>query len=144
MAHSISGQIREKFTQVYFWCDRQIVLYWIANDKHNYKEYIGKRIQLIRRPLDYPSSWKFCPGNLNPSDLLTRGITSQELFDSELWKEGPSFIREPVEHFSKKNEFCEVPPEAMSEIKKKTVVAAITINKSTPLFDYTKYSDSPR
>ena len=36
--------------------------------------------------------WKYCPSADNPADLLTRGITFQQMDSSTNWKHGPSWI----------------------------------------------------
>ena len=37
-------------------------------------------------------SWRFCPIEDNPADLLTRGITSLQLKSSRLWEHGPQWL----------------------------------------------------
>ena len=36
--------------------------------------------------------WNQCPTNKNPADLLTRGITTQQLHTSSLWQHGPQWL----------------------------------------------------
>ena len=38
------------------------------------------------------TSWRYCPTLQNPADLLTRGINSQELASSSLWRLGPPWL----------------------------------------------------
>ena len=38
------------------------------------------------------TSWRYCPTSQNPADLLTRGINSQELASSSLWRLGPPWL----------------------------------------------------
>jgi len=39
-----------------------------------------------------PTKWSFTPKPDNPSDLLTRGIPTQQLLASQLWSQGPSWL----------------------------------------------------
>ncbi|XP_063417034.1 uncharacterized protein LOC134699358 [Mytilus trossulus] len=36
--------------------------------------------------------WRYCPTKDNPADLLTRGITSEELQQNEMWFSGPKWL----------------------------------------------------
>ena len=42
-------------------------------------------------------SWKYCPTNCNPADLLTRGLFAQQFVDSTLWRHGPPWLLSPIE-----------------------------------------------
>jgi len=39
--------------------------------------------------------WHHCPGEINPADLPTRGLTADELKASDLWWHGPPFVKKP-------------------------------------------------
>jgi len=39
--------------------------------------------------------WQYCPTTCNPADLLTRGLTTQQLADSTLRSHGPSWLLSP-------------------------------------------------
>lgn len=38
--------------------------------------------------------WKHCSGQDNPADLLSRGLTLEELSVNELWRNRPSWLKE--------------------------------------------------
>ena len=38
------------------------------------------------------SSWQYCPTASNPADLVTCGLTAQQLADSTLWSHGPPWL----------------------------------------------------
>ena len=41
----------------------------------------------------YPAStWHYCPTSDNPADLLTRGITADQLGLSTIWQHGPPWL----------------------------------------------------
>ena len=73
-------------TNVCFWSDSQIVLSWITSKK-TLKPFINNRVNEIR---SISTSWKYCPSADNPADLLTRGITFQQLNSSVQWRHGPT------------------------------------------------------
>ena len=74
----------------HLWSDSQIVLHWINSNK-KLKQFISHRVEEITT-LFPATSWHYCPTSENPADLLTRGINSQELASSSLWRLGPPWL----------------------------------------------------
>ena len=77
-------------TNVCFWSDSQIVLSWITSKKT--LPFINNRVNEIQ---SISTSWKYCPSADNPADLLTRGITFQQLNSSVQWRNGPTWLNSP-------------------------------------------------
>ena len=78
---------------VFLWSDSQIVLHWIHHLKSSTqaKPFIANRIQEIKD--SFPAEhWGFVPSSDNPADLLTRGLSIQQLQSSQLWLHGPSWL----------------------------------------------------
>ena len=73
---------------IYLWSDSQIVLYWIASQK-KLKPFVDHRVSEIR---SISTNWKYCPSADNPADLLTRGLSAQQLASAVLWQQGPSWL----------------------------------------------------
>ena len=71
-----------------FWSDSTNVLYWIRNESREFKPFVANRIGEIHRSTN-PE-----PGDINPADLLTRGLTATDLTSNRLWMEGPEIIQE--------------------------------------------------
>ena len=76
------------------WTDSMIVLGWIRGDPQRWKQFVYNRVSEIHS-LTSPSSWAFVPGEDNPADLTTRGVSAEHLLDSREWLEGPSWLSEP-------------------------------------------------
>ena len=74
-----------------FWSDSQIVVSWIASKK-TLKPFVSNRINAIR---SISTSWKYCPSADNPADLLTRGISFDQLNSSIQWRHGPTWLITP-------------------------------------------------
>ncbi|XP_053373003.1 uncharacterized protein LOC128546473 [Mercenaria mercenaria] len=70
-------------TDVYFWSDSQIVLYWLETAKP-LPRFVQNRVNEVKE-LTKNSKWKYCPTNSNPADLLTRGITAKQYAENESW-----------------------------------------------------------
>ena len=75
------------------WSDSQIVLYWMLNQR-KLKPFVASWIQEINN-LVSNSSWRYCPTQDNPADLLTRGITYKAFAQCKHWEYGPSWISNP-------------------------------------------------
>ena len=73
-----------------FWVDSVTVLCWIRNLKP-WKQYVMSRVQEIRAHTT-PDSWRFCPGNQNPADIPSRGMSASELVSEKGWWNGPEFL----------------------------------------------------
>ena len=72
------------------WTDSQILLHWIYKE-HNSKPFISHRVTEITGT--FPANlWSFTPSCDNPTNLLTRGISAQQFFSSELWLHGPLWL----------------------------------------------------
>ena len=76
-------------TTNWFWSDSVTTLAWIRNYRP-WKLFIRNRANQIRG-LTNIENWRHCPGELNPADLPTRGISGKQLVDNELWWQDPVF-----------------------------------------------------
>ncbi|XP_043225627.1 uncharacterized protein LOC122383367 isoform X1 [Amphibalanus amphitrite] len=73
------------------WTDSMVALGWIRADPRKWKEFVANRVTEIQSLTD-PERWQHCPGECNPADLTTRGVSAEELVRSELWLSGPSWL----------------------------------------------------
>ena len=80
-------------TKLFCWSDSQVTLTWIRGEPHRWKTFIANRVMQIHELTD-PAVWGFVSGSENPADLVTRGISAQELIDSHCWLQGPEFLKE--------------------------------------------------
>ena len=83
--------------EVYLWSDSQIVLSWLRSNKQ-LKQFVANRVNSIRE-LFPPSIWHYCPTQENPADVLTRGLTNQQMLSSSLWKNDPAWLMLSKEHW---------------------------------------------
>ena len=75
---------------VKLWTHSQIVIHWLHNQKH-LKQFIFNRVQEIKET--FPElSWRYCPSDDNPADLLTHGLNITQLTLSSLWQYGPPWL----------------------------------------------------
>ena len=68
-------------------------MFWIYSDK-KLKPFVSNRVAEIRSVC---TTWRYCPSADNPADLLTRGITADQLYKSDKWNHGPSWLLTPTQ-----------------------------------------------
>ena len=85
-----SLSVNNHLIPVHLWADSQIVLHWIHNGCHS-NMFVHQRVTEILKNFP-PANWSFTPSSDNPADLLTRGISTEQLKSSELWIHGPWWL----------------------------------------------------
>ena len=65
------------FDDFYFWTDSKVTLAWISAVQKEYKTFVEKRVQEIRKATDV-SKWFYCNTEENPADLLNIRKFSRE------------------------------------------------------------------
>ena len=81
-----------KVESVTFWVDSTNVLYWVRNQSRNFKAFVANRVGEIQRSTN-PNQWRHIPGETNPADLPTRGLSASQLSQCQAWIEGPEFLK---------------------------------------------------
>ena len=72
-----------------FWTDSQVALAFIHNDTRRFKTFVANRVVRIRETTS-PGQWHHICGNVNPSDVLSRGCEVNKI--SELWFHYTAFL----------------------------------------------------
>ena len=100
---------------VTYWVDSSNVGYWIRSQSRSFKPFVANRVGEIHEDSN-PDQWRYVPGNLNPADHGTRGLTVGELIDNECWWRGPEFLMQPETKWPK-GAFTEATKETREEMK---------------------------
>lgn len=82
------------------WTDSTVVLAWLNKHPCNWKTFVANRVSEIVAVLD-ASHWSHVPTKENPADCASRGLPPSELKGLNLWKEGPSFLRNETIQYTK-------------------------------------------
>lgn len=93
------------FGRIVLWTDSSAVLCWLNLDK-KWKRFIQNRVHEIKEKI---SVIKYVPTSENPADLGTRGVTSEELNNSDLWWHGPAWITDNEDEWPKQLDHL-IPP----------------------------------
>ena len=82
-----------KFSRITYYTDSTNVLHWINDNKgtSRWNGYITRRLDEINT-LSARDQWRHCKGDENPADFPTRGMTMQQLSNSQTWLHGPEWI----------------------------------------------------
>ena len=83
--------------ETFLWADSFTTLCWIKNAKA-WKPYVHHRVSKIRE-LTNESNWNFCPGELNPADLPSRGCGGERLAQNQTWWNGHKFLKLARDHW---------------------------------------------
>ena len=102
---------------VYARSDSQIALPWIKGPSSRWKDFVENRVQEILERVP-PDQWRFCPGNQNPADLLTRGISATQLKENELWWNGPNWLKQSHSHWPVHEPVRQTASECLVEARK--------------------------
>lgn len=90
----VQSSMHCQFSDVMFWTDSTIVLGWLKMSPNLLKTFVQNRTAEIHEiAKDLP--WRHVSGKVNPADLVSRGVSLEDLSNSTLWWEGPAFLRDP-------------------------------------------------
>ncbi|XP_043498669.1 uncharacterized protein LOC122521972 [Polistes fuscatus] len=78
-------------TNIHLWTDSQVTLKWIKAHPSKWKDYVRNRVSKIQ-VLTKTAYWRHVPGNSNPADCASRGITTDHLEEHTLWWTGPPWM----------------------------------------------------
>ncbi|XP_008543663.3 uncharacterized protein LOC103568535 [Microplitis demolitor] len=84
------------FDNIHYWTDSTIVLNWLNTSPHQLKTFVSNRVSDIQTKTDV-KSWRHVPTKDNPADLVSRGVLPADFTSMNIWKHGPSWLREPTE-----------------------------------------------
>ncbi|XP_064653104.1 uncharacterized protein LOC135503459 [Lineus longissimus] len=87
----VKESLSRNIDRVTMWTDSTVTLAWIRKPRHVWKTFVANRVEEIQTTWE-PELWRHCPGEDNPSDLLTRGLPAEDLFNREEWWSGPQWL----------------------------------------------------
>lgn len=83
---------------IHLWTDSSTTLYWIKAQPSRWKDFVRNRVSQIQEILP-EAQWHHLPGEENPADLASRGVSPRQLSECALWWYGPSWLILPSEHW---------------------------------------------
>ena len=114
--------------------DSKVALFWISGIEREWKQFIQNRVNEIRKLV--PSEcWNHCPGQENPADMPSRGITTTELAASKLWRSGPEWLKSEMVNVDCPQQEMVMPTECATELRardKKMVYGLLNCQSPSP------------
>ena len=96
LAKRIATVIDFPIRRVTFWSDSVNVLWWIRGRSRQFKPFVANRVGEIQSNTD-PEQWRYVPTSMNPADILSRGMRTEELIGCSKWWKGPDFLSQSEE-----------------------------------------------
>lgn len=83
---------------IHVWTDSEIALHWLRKPIDNLKVFVANRVTRI---LDVASvdQFRHICSEENPADLISRGISAENLLSNKLWWQGPKMLAEDIENW---------------------------------------------
>lgn len=82
--------------EIFYWCDSQITLAWIAKPASNWTTFVANRVANIQL-LSTPDQWRYINTKENPADVASRGCLPSTLQTHNLWWTGPAWLHDSSE-----------------------------------------------
>jgi hypothetical protein len=89
-----STVLSAKISDVTLWSDSTIVLNWISMTPNKLQTFVGNRVAKIQEKAKN-FKWRHVRGTENPADVLSRGLSPEEIQHCKIWWDGPDFLRQP-------------------------------------------------
>ena len=96
--------------------DSLVCMHWIRNNPDKLKVYVSNRVLKIQN-----SRFRiiYVPGELNPSDFVTKKTSVEKYLNNSFWQNGPKFLKENTEEIlSKYQVFPNIPFDHLQEADK--------------------------
>ena len=119
----IVHEIDEPIERVHYWSDSTLTLQYINNTKHRLKVLVANAVSEILETSD-PSQWTHIPGDINPADLLTRGVLDPEKLLSSRWFTAPEFLERDEDEWPRLD-IKHLEDDGIAEIKQKPMCVGL-------------------
>jgi hypothetical protein len=124
MGRTIQKSLKLQSKNIHFWTDSTNVLCWLQGESVRLKMFVHNRVQtiLLHSALE---NWRWIPTEVNPADVVSRGLFMDQLVDCELWWKGPKFLREHPSEWPQQKKAYESTEEAAVEYKSEETILLV-------------------
>lgn len=138
LCDKILSTLRLAVTQVHYWTDSTIVLAWLRSTSRTWKTFVANRVSEIQETTN-TRDWHHVASAENPADIISRGMTCEELLKSNLWWHGPDWLSKDVVEWPISRDAT---PD--HEIPERRTVTTAVINKTVDTNMFEKFSSSTK
>ena len=137
MSKLILHELDIPIERTFYWADSMLALQYIHSTSNRYKIYVANRVTEIHE-LSSKEQWSHVPGEVNPADVLTRGVRCpSELMTTNnvgtSWFDGPEFLQ--MEEVSWHHQNIEPLDTSNIEIKRKSILIALGFLVKKPAYN---------
>lgn len=93
LLQSVKRSLGQEINKFFLWSDSTITLHWIQASPHRWKTYVAHRTTVIQN-ITNKDDWRYVKSKENPADLISRGLTPNDLLSSSLWLNGPQWLKQ--------------------------------------------------
>ncbi|KAL7880314.1 hypothetical protein SRHO_G00025680 [Serrasalmus rhombeus] len=136
LARLVHAEVTLTIRQTVLWSDSMTVLEWLQSDSCRFKVFVGTRVSEIQELTDR-NAWRYVDTHNNPADDITRGKPLLTLVQPSRWSQGPSFLKQSMEHWPKKPESAT--PESLTEVKGVTLCCLTVLGRNNVSPDATGF-----
>ncbi|XP_068250712.1 uncharacterized protein [Palaemon carinicauda] len=115
-AQPILKELQITVDQTFYPTDSTTVLHYIFNDRKTFPIFVANRVKVIK-DFSENTQWRYVQSKENPADIASRGFTSQQMLNINIWFDGPYFLRGPEDLW--KNDM----PQSVVELERSTSFA---------------------
>ncbi|XP_068987610.1 uncharacterized protein [Bombus flavifrons] len=84
----IQQAVQVKANRTVYWTDSTIVLQWINSSPHTLKTFVANRIAEIQNKTSF-TDFRHSPNKDNPADLISRGQSTEDYLQPNIWQTVP-------------------------------------------------------
>lgn len=133
LAEKVAHSWDIKIEDFKFWTDSMVVLAWLNSQTSRLKTFVANRVCQILESTSI-EQWMHVKTGDNPADVLSRGVTPQELHNQKLWWQGPQWLSEDSTTWRK--EPILLPEDEALPEKRPMRLALITVEPTVDLLNY--------
>ncbi|XP_055645555.1 uncharacterized protein LOC129782211 [Toxorhynchites rutilus septentrionalis] len=100
LSSRVTTALNMKAVPIFYWTDSMVVVYWLRAPPQTWKTFVANRVADIQTRTN-GASWLHVPGMDNPADVVSRGLTVQQLLTCKIWMNGPNWLERGEENWPK-------------------------------------------
>lgn len=128
LINNVAKILSVQMSNVFCWSDAMITLSWIKADPSRWQVFVANRVSQIQ-DLTFKTNWNYVKTDENPADAVSRGSMPQDLVDNDLWFQGPQWLIEGRECWSKQPLFSA----HETKCEEKSTHVALTVAQEVPI-----------
>ena len=120
--------------KITYWSNSLVALGWIRGEPNRWRPFVKNQVETIQS-VSKKEWWRHCPGLQNPADLASRGAPAPALVNSQLWWNGPEWLKLEEEKWPDPPDSEQHDSSVQNDIESESrgavanSAAAITVNK---------------